>query len=210
MSFTFDWNRPPNPSNDWDHSKRYTSNTPPLSSCGEHTDTRRGGHTTEAITLVSSLDFQRYTPRIYIISEGDSLSAKKAVKLEETRGYRILTLPRARRVHQSFISTPPTFLRSFLHSFIHICLVPTIKRTRFADVLILAGPGTCVPVCFVALIPRFFTLPSPRIVYVESFARVRQLSLSGKILRHFVDRFIVQWPKLLQNGGRGEYYGCIV
>lgn len=44
-----------------------------------------GGHTTEAITLVSSLDFERYSPRTYIIGEGDVLSTQKAVKLEELR-----------------------------------------------------------------------------------------------------------------------------
>jgi len=175
-----------------------------------------GGHTTEAITLVSSLDFERYSPRTYIIGEGDVLSAQKAVKLEELRDhngisqYRILTLPRARGVHQSFISTPPTFLKSLLYSFIHICVMPIIERRRFADVLILTGPGTCVPVCLVALISRFLALPSPRIIYVESFARVKHLSLSGKILRHFVDRFVVQWPQLLEDGNRGEHHGWMV
>lgn len=33
-----------------------------------------------------------------------------------------------------------------------------------------------------------------RIIYVESFARVKSLSLSGKILKGVVDCFIVQWP----------------
>lgn len=41
-----------------------------------------GGHTTEALTLVSALDFSRYAPRIYIVSEGDHLSAEKAAALE--------------------------------------------------------------------------------------------------------------------------------
>jgi beta-1,4-N-acetylglucosaminyltransferase len=44
--------------------------------------THAGGHTSEALALVSALDFSRYTPRLYIISEGDSLSAEKAVALE--------------------------------------------------------------------------------------------------------------------------------
>jgi beta-1,4-N-acetylglucosaminyltransferase len=70
-----------------------------------------GGHTSEALALVSALDFSRYTPRLYIISEGDSLSAEKAVALEARktssnknehakREYTLLTIPRARRVHQ--------------------------------------------------------------------------------------------------------------
>jgi len=33
-----------------------------------------------------------------------------------------------------------------------------------------------------------------RIIYVESFARVKSLSLSGKLVRRFVDMFLVQWP----------------
>ena len=41
-----------------------------------------GGHTTEALALVSGLDFARYTPRTYIISDGDTLSAQKARELE--------------------------------------------------------------------------------------------------------------------------------
>ena len=35
-----------------------------------------------------------------------------------------------------------------------------------------------------------------RSVYIESWARVRTLSLSGKILRWMVGRFLVQWPGL--------------
>lgn len=42
---------------------------------------------------------------------------------------------------------------------------------------------------------QFFGVPAPRMVYVESFARVNSLSLSGKLLRPFVDR-CVQVSKL--------------
>lgn len=44
-----------------------------------------GGHTSEALTMVSALDFRRYSPRIYIVSEGDTLSAKKAMALEDLK-----------------------------------------------------------------------------------------------------------------------------
>lgn len=37
------------------------------------------------LTLVSALDFTRYTPRTYIVSEGDKLSAQKATDLENLR-----------------------------------------------------------------------------------------------------------------------------
>lgn len=34
-------------------------------------------------------------------------------------------------------------------------------------------------------------LSSPKVIYVESFARVNTLSLSGKLLRPFVDRWVI-------------------
>lgn len=37
-----------------------------------------------------------------------------------------------------------------------------------------------------------------KIIYVESFARVTSLSLSAKLLRPFVDSFVVQWPQLAE------------
>jgi hypothetical protein len=46
---------------------------------------RIGGHTSEALQLLSSLDFTRYTPRRYIISSGDHLSAQKAAMLEQAK-----------------------------------------------------------------------------------------------------------------------------
>jgi hypothetical protein len=39
-------------------------------------------------------------------------------------------------------------------------------------------------------------LHSPRVIYVESWARVKSLSLSGKILKHIVDKFVVQWDEV--------------
>lgn len=44
-----------------------------------------GGHTSEALRLISALDFCRYTPRTYIISNGDTLSSQKAVALEKLK-----------------------------------------------------------------------------------------------------------------------------
>ena len=44
-----------------------------------------GGHSTEALALVSALNFSRYTPRTYIISDGDNLSSQKARELEERK-----------------------------------------------------------------------------------------------------------------------------
>ena len=44
-----------------------------------------------------------------------------------------------------------------------------------------------------------------KILYIESFARTRKLSLTGRIMTFLSDRFLVQWPKLASK--QGEYYG---
>lgn len=184
-----------------------------------------GGHTSEALHLLSSLDFTRYTPRRYIVSEGDHLSAQKAIKLEQSKcpshesptsgqEYIIITIPRARRVHQSLFSTPPSALWSLLACIYYLTIEPTFslqtQTKMLTDVLILNGPGTCTSLCIAVIFNRFLGLPSPRVIYVESFARVHSLSASGRLLRPLVDRFIVQWPQLLQHGKRGDYVGWLI
>jgi len=185
-----------------------------------------GGHTSEALTLLSSLDFSRYRPRTYICSQGDLLSAKKAAVLEAAKAaevpshppqdthstppYSIVTIPRARRVHQSLLTTPLTAARSLAICFSYVVLAPLITGEPFADVVIMNGPGTCCMLCLAVYFNKFFGLYSPTIIYIESFARVRSLSLSGRLLRPFVDRFIVQWPDLLKDRGRGECHGWLV
>ncbi|KAJ7680388.1 oligosaccharide biosynthesis protein Alg14 like protein, partial [Mycena polygramma] len=174
-----------------------------------------GGHTSEALTLVSALDFRDYSPRTYVISEGDSLSAQKAADLESLKAkedcpaqYTILPIPRARRVHQPLVTTPPTALYSLSSCIHHITFAPS--RSSFADVLILNGPGTCFVLCIAVYINRFFGLSAPRVIYIESFARVESLSLSGKLLYPFVDRFIVQWPQLQRKAAGAEFHGLLV
>ncbi|KAI0288531.1 oligosaccharide biosynthesis protein Alg14 like-domain-containing protein [Russula brevipes] len=180
-----------------------------------------GGHSSEALSLVSALDFTRYTPRTYLVSEGDPLSEQKATALERLKtasasgapiigGYRILTIPRARRVHQNTLTVPITTLRSLLAAVYHVTFAPRLSGGATFDVLLLNGPGTCFVLCAATYVNRFLGLPSPRLVYVETFARVRALSLTGKLLRPIVDKFIVQWPDLLQDGGRGECHGWLV
>jgi len=157
------------------------------------------------------------------MSHSGNSSAQKAMALELSKaphitsdvakGFTIIKIPRARNVHQSIFATPPSALFSLLMSIYHLILSPFISdggRNSFADALILNGPGTCVVLCIAVYIKKFLGLHAPKIIYVESFARVNKLSLSGIMLRPFVDRFIVQWPQLLQDRGRGECYDWLV
>ena len=49
-------------------------------------------------------------------------------------------------------------------------------------------------------------------MYVESIARVRSLSLTGKLLYVFrlADEFLVQWPQLAEIFPRTKFIGRIV
>ncbi|GHJ88855.1 hypothetical protein NliqN6_5257 [Naganishia liquefaciens] len=174
-----------------------------------------GGHTGEAIQLLSALDPARYSPRTYIFCTGDIMSVTKAKAFENELAsqtshheqhdakdastcpdYRLIELPRARKVGQSYFSSIGTTLYSMMISLWKLAIEPIVKgrHKQMPDLLIVNGPGTCVVVVLIYRLLRLIGQRSPEIIYVESFARVTSLSLSGKILKHVVDRFIVQWP----------------
>ncbi|KIY73109.1 glycosyltransferase family 1 protein [Cylindrobasidium torrendii FP15055 ss-10] len=174
-----------------------------------------GGHTSEALSLISALDFTRFTTRKYYVSEGDHLSISKAKAFEESkfpnsRNFECIVVPRARRVHQSIVSTPPTALRSLFACIKLMTMSPLLGASTVPDVLILNGPGTCLILCLAVYVSKFLGLSAPRLVYVESFARVRSLSLTGKLLRPLVDRFLIQWPEAAGRSKKAEYYGILV
>lgn len=73
--------------------------------------------------------------------------------------------------------------------------------------LLLLYAGTCVPLCLVAFVYKLFGVMNTEIIFVESFCRVQKLSLTGRILYHIADKFIVLWPDLVHNYPRAEYLG---
>uniref|UniRef100_A0A182U8D9 UDP-N-acetylglucosamine transferase subunit ALG14 n=1 Tax=Anopheles melas TaxID=34690 RepID=A0A182U8D9_9DIPT len=158
-----------------------------------------GGHTAEMLRIVERLDGERYSPRQYVIASTDKTSVVKVIESEVRRQpdtqkqtYEIVTIPRSRAVHQSYLSSVATTLLSLLSC------VPIVLKAR-PELILTNGPGTCVPVCLVAFLARLLFLNTKcRIVFVESFCRVRSLSLSGRILLYIVDMFVVQWPELLE------------
>ncbi|CBQ69363.1 conserved hypothetical protein [Sporisorium reilianum SRZ2] len=176
-----------------------------------------GGHTTELLQLVSALPTDRYSQRIYLVSSGDRFSLEKAKELEgrlastvdkrsDSSTAQVIQIPRARKVHQSFLTTPLTLAGSIAFCVDRVALRPLLQRLSqstggkgshglLADVILMNGPGTCVPIVASVYLLRILALRSPKLVYVESFARVKSLSLTAKLIRPFVDRFVLQWPR---------------
>ncbi|QGA13474.1 hypothetical protein EYB26_001124 [Talaromyces marneffei] len=216
-----------------------------------------GGHTAEMLSMLRRipLDPNTYTFRTYIVTSGDSFSASKAVEFEATlhaqykdskhaqnQNYEVITVPRARRVHQSYLTAPFSTVQCFW-----ACLQvlrgrhPDQQRSnhsiksQYPDLILTNGPATAVCVVLGAKLLRFWNAlfelllfkpgqtpknnqPSTaalRTIFIESWARVTTLSLSGKILLPLVDRFLVQWPNLEgKQAWRGmrkaEYVGTII
>lgn len=151
--------------------------------------------------------------------------------------YTIVTIPRARRVHQSFFTAPHSTLQCFWACIRVLCgrypdqkPVP-LSYSPYPDLILTNGPATAVCVIMAAKFLRLFrryamkekkqgNMPTVqdirlRTIFVESWARVTTLSLSGKLLLPFVDRFLVQWPALEGKAAwwsmrKTEYAGALV
>lgn len=68
------------------------------------------------------------------------------------------------------------------------------------DVLITTGGGIAVPGCYIG---KFL---GKKIIYIESFCRTENPSLTGKLLYPVSDIFLVQWRKLLKKYGKKALY----
>lgn len=74
-----------------------------------------------------------------------------------------------------------------------------ILRAERPDFLASTGAGVSVPFIYAAKILGIKT------VYVESFARIRDISLSGKLVYPIVNHFIVRWPELAAKYKKAEF-----
>ncbi|KAF2673256.1 RCC1/BLIP-II [Microthyrium microscopicum] len=200
-----------------------------------------GGHTAEMLTMLGGLDTKAYTHRTYIVSAGDPISATKAAAFETTlvqralqsnpkasagelralQGtYTIATVPRARKVHQSFLTAPYTCLLTLLATLRLLHAPPLVEPGKQGsapgapDLILTNGPATSAIVVYASLLLRFLGARGhvdTRIIYVESFARIESLSLTARCLGWAVDRLIVQWGELAgKMGGKAEYGGLLV
>lgn len=71
------------------------------------------------------------------------------------------------------------------------------------DLIISTGALVTVPICLIA------KLHGIKIIYIESFARIYSPSLTGRIMYHFADIFIIQWKELKKYFPRAKYFGGI-
>jgi beta-1,4-N-acetylglucosaminyltransferase len=200
--------------------------SPPPSPCDLTSPSLPGGHTAEMLALLGSFDLGTYTPRRYVVADTDRMSGQKAATFEaaaaaaaaeitkqrssgapdaSTPPYSIYSIPRSREVGQSFLTSVFTTLRAAGRA-------AAAVLTFAPDVVLTNGPGTAVPVVAAAVAVHIVGVASARVVFVESIARVRRLSLTGRILYHFrlADEFLVQWEELAATYPRAACAGRLM
>lgn len=174
-----------------------------------------GGHTTEMLSMIERSIWPAFGMyRRYVVNEGDRMSYQRVVTLETRMGevfaaqglnpglFDIVEVKRARRVHQGWLTTPLSAALSLV-SIVRIILAAGTEELglasdeRFPGVVLTNGPGTGF--LFVAaahLLKVAGLVPEHRLraIYVESAAKVRTLSLTGRLLRWtgMSDIFVVQ------------------
>jgi UDP-N-acetylglucosamine:LPS N-acetylglucosamine transferase len=79
-----------------------------------------------------------------------------------------------------------------------------IVRDVRPSVMVTTGAGVAVPFAWVARLRR---IP---VVYIESFTRIEEPSLSLRLIRPAASRVYVQWPELAQRVRGARYVGSIL
>lgn len=167
-----------------------------------------------------SCDFRGFHRR-YLISSGDTMSANHLVEYEreladlcrekgcEPGTYDVHIVRRARRVHQPLWTTPYTSLLSILDILPVLLSRPDGRdgeSLRFPGRIYSNGPATGFFVGLAAYLLRlFYYVPetSLRFIYIESWARISTLSLTGKLFYHsgIADVFLVQHDEVAAKYG---------
>lgn len=81
--------------------------------------------------------------------------------------------------------------------------VNVILRER-PDVVISTGAaGGCI-LCFLG------KLLGAKVIWIDSITNVKQISLSGRMVRYIADLFLVQWPDLVSKYKSVEYVGSVI
>lgn len=194
-----------------------------------------GGHTAEMMYMLDNavfgppsapqqqktkrLNWADYSHRTWVVSSGDSVSAVRVAQFEERvreagiagkGSFEVATVPRARKIYQPLWTSPFTCLQCGW-----ACAGVLLGEKGFPDLIVTNGPATATVLIFTTVVLRFFNVrgcnsrDKMRTIYVESWARVKRMSLSGRLLCWVADRVLVQWEQLKGAGGRAEYHGVL-
>lgn len=129
-----------------------------------------------------------------IAEENDAFFITEAGgQAEDFVGSNKYTLPQINRKEKFFLWH---LLKDFFKS-------NSILKKERPEMIITTGALIAFPVCVLAKLKKI------KIIYIESFARVDDASLTGKLIYRFADLFLVQWETLLKVYPEAKYVGGI-
>lgn len=99
--------------------------------------------------------------------------------------------------------------RQYIFSYFFIFIYNLLKSIGLVlmfnpRVIVTTGAHTGGIVCFIA------KLFGKKVVYIESMAKVNTLSMTGKFMYLFADKFFVQWEELEEKYKKAEYLGRLI
>jgi beta-1,4-N-acetylglucosaminyltransferase len=86
----------------------------------------------------------------------------------------------------------------------NLVLAVSIVAWERPRAVVSTGAGLGLPFL---LVGRLF---GARTVFIESMARISDMSLTGRLVHPFVDDFFVQWPSLVRSYRRARYEGTLI
>lgn len=129
-----------------------------------------------------------------IAEEHDSFFiTEEGGQIQDSKLNNAYTVPQINRHEKGFILH---FLRLF-------GFAKKVLKKEKPDVIITTGALVAYPFCLIAKLMKI------KVVYIESFARVNNASLTGKLVYPFADLFLVQWEPLLKVYPKAVYVGGI-
>mmetsp|Transcript_32052 Transcript_32052/g.55277 ORF Transcript_32052/g.55277 Transcript_32052/m.55277 type:complete len:198 (+) Transcript_32052:2434-3027(+) len=162
-----------------------------------------GGHTAEMCQLLKTLDLKEFAKVDFVLASSDAGSTPKVkaeVNLPNDAEFHCIF--RSRKVGQSYVTSVFTTLYSFFPA-----LLLLLKTNP--GMIVSNGPGTSVPILYIAYALRLCLFRRTKLMFLESFCRVHTLSLSGKLVLPIADFFYVQWPQLQTKYPQVRYEGLL-
>lgn len=141
-----------------------------------------GGHWEELMCLKEL--FERYDS-FYITESGGQAA--------ESQLYPIYTVPQINRKEKGFVLHFGKIVKEALRIF----------SKEKPDIVITTGALIAFPFCLIGKIK------GAKIIYIESFARICEPSLTGRLCYFFADLFLVQWKELMTKYPKAKYVGGI-
>lgn len=142
-----------------------------------------GGHFMELMQLLPAVKDSNF----YIITEYNSAS-----------------IGTVKKYHHYYLLQQERKNVSFIFKFaINILLSIGYLIKERPDIILTTGAGASYPTC------RIGKILGKKIIYVESFAKLKESSVTGKLVYPFADYFFIQWPEMKKVYPRSIYCGTV-